>query len=72
MDFSIATEFGVCPYLDLFSSDGVHLCLLPNGKFVDHYLLASSDSDFEVIAILLNLRDALELFDLFDDFIRET
>lgn len=72
MDFSITTEFGVRPYLDLFSSDGVHLCLLPNGKCVDHYLRSSRDSDFEIIAFLLNLSDAPELFNLFDDFIRET
>lgn len=71
-DFSLATDFVALPHLYLFSTDGVYLCLLSNGKFVDHYIWASGEGDLEIITILLNLRDTPDVFDLLDDFIRET
>lgn len=69
-----AAEFSlsVPAYLQLFPSDGVQLCFLSNGKGIDKDLRASSDSHFKVVTILLNLRDALNVFAFLDQVIRET
>lgn len=59
-------------YLDLLSSECLQLWLLSKGESVDEDLSASSDRHFEVVTILLNLRDTLDVFAFLDEFIRKT
>ena len=65
-------QFSVLSYLDLLSGDGLQLSLLSNGEAVDEDLRASRDRHFEAVTSLLNLRDALDIFALLDELIRET
>lgn len=62
----------ILAYLDLLSSDGLQLSLLSNGEGVYEDLSASCDRHFEVVACLLDLRDALDVFAFLDELIRET
>ena len=64
-------HLGVLSYLDLLPSDCLQLCLLPNSEGIDEDLGARGDCHFKVVPILLNLRDALDVFAFLDEFIRE-
>lgn len=59
-------------YLDFLSSEGLQLALLADGEGIHHDLGAGGDGDLEVVAILLNLRNALDVLALLDQVIRET
>lgn len=65
-------KFRVLTHLDLFSGDCVQLWLLSNGEGIDKDLWAGSDCYFEVVTYLLNFWDALDVFALLDELIRET
>lgn len=72
MHYICILKSSVLAYLDLLSSDGLQLRLLSDGEGVDEDLWAGGDRHFEVVTILLDLRNALDIFAFLDEFIRET
>lgn len=70
--FNANSKVSAQPHLDLLSGDGLQLSLLSDGEDVDKDLCPSCDRHFEVIASLLDLGDALDIFALLDEVIRET
>lgn len=58
-------------YLDLFSSDRLNIGLLSNGKRINQDFCPCGDRHFEAVAVLLNLRDALDVFAFLDELVRK-
>lgn len=72
MHFICIPTFSVLAYLDLLSSHRLQVGLLSYGEGIGEDLCASGDRHFEVVASLLNFRDALDVFAFLDEIIRET